>query len=482
MRILYIDIDSLRPDHLGCYGYQRNTSPHIDALAEKGVRFTNCYASDTPCLPSRTALLTGQFGFKTGVLNHGGEASYLREPNMGGKHNAASKSLPYALMEKGYHTCFISPFIQRHSAWHTYAGFREVHDTGKHGHEVASETNTWALPWIQNNAQKEDWFLHLNYWDPHRPYRTPESYGNPFKDDPAPAWPDQDTLDRQMASYGPRSASEPIDFRYNCDPKITSREVSEVKSRKDFKTWIDGYDTGIRYVDDHIGQLIAELDAQGVLEDTAIVISADHGEMQGEFNVYGDHHCADQATAGIPMIVHWPGVTKPSVQDGLIYGLDLAPTLTELTESQPSANWDGRSFKAALEGEPFEGREYLVLSQGLWTAQRSVRVGDYLMIRTYHPGLKPLPDLMLFDVKNDPHQTKDLSQQRPEVVYRCSHLMGEWIADLTSRPERYTDPLNTVILSGGPRCVSNRRDKYAAWLVEQGKPEASAEVLARNPN
>ena len=58
MRILYIDIDTLRPDHLGCYGYHRATTPNIDALAADGVRFANVYASDVPCLPSRTALIT----------------------------------------------------------------------------------------------------------------------------------------------------------------------------------------------------------------------------------------------------------------------------------------------------------------------------------------------------------------------------------------------------------------------------------------
>ena len=75
MRILYIDIDSLRADHLGCYGYHRHTSPNIDALAEQGVRFENVYASDAPCLPSRTALWSGRTGFHTGVVSHGGTAA-----------------------------------------------------------------------------------------------------------------------------------------------------------------------------------------------------------------------------------------------------------------------------------------------------------------------------------------------------------------------------------------------------------------------
>src|SRR5436189_2011674 len=72
MRILYIDIDSQRPDHLGCYGYHRKTSPNIDRIAARGVRFENYYVTDAPCLPSRTAMWSGRFGIHSGVINHCG--------------------------------------------------------------------------------------------------------------------------------------------------------------------------------------------------------------------------------------------------------------------------------------------------------------------------------------------------------------------------------------------------------------------------
>ena len=78
MRVLYIDIDTLRADHLGCYGYHRKTSPNIDRLAQQSVRFECCYASDVPCLPSRTALVTGRFGTHNGVVGHGGTAAAHR--------------------------------------------------------------------------------------------------------------------------------------------------------------------------------------------------------------------------------------------------------------------------------------------------------------------------------------------------------------------------------------------------------------------
>ncbi|MCZ7647387.1 MAG: sulfatase [Planctomycetota bacterium] len=480
MRILYIDMDSCRPDHLGCYGYHRNTSPNIDRIAKDAAVFANCYASDTPCLPSRTALLTGQFGFKTGVVTHHGEASFPREPRMGAPAGAPHAALPAALLGAGFHTAFISPFIQRHNAWHTVAGFLEVHDTGKRGHEIASETNGAALPWLERRAREDNWFVHLNYWDPHRPYRTPIEYGNPFKDDPAPAWPDAETLERHYRSYGPRSASEPQGYRWQ-KGKDWPREKTELRTPADFKHWIDGYDTGIRYMDDHIGQILETLDRQGVLEETAIVLSADHGEMQGELNVYGDHHCADEATAHVPLIVKWPGVSKPGRHGGLCYNLDLTATIADLAGAKQPARWDGLSFASAVRGQPWQGREYLVLGQGLWTCQRSVRTENWLMIRTFHPGLKPLPEVLLFDVEKDPHQTRDLAVERPEAVNRCGHLMLDWTAKLLAQPHPIHDPLNVVIHEGGPCATRGQRDRYVQYLKERGMPEAAEEVLRLNP-
>ncbi|HET7560406.1 MAG TPA: sulfatase-like hydrolase/transferase, partial [Limnochordia bacterium] len=107
MRILYIDIDSLRPDHLGCYGYERNTSPNIDRLAQRGARFTNYYVTDVPCLPSRTAFFTGRFGIHTGVINHGGLEADIRPQGAGRVFNNAGqyKTFTTALRQANHYTC-----------------------------------------------------------------------------------------------------------------------------------------------------------------------------------------------------------------------------------------------------------------------------------------------------------------------------------------------------------------------------------------
>ncbi|MBW2060998.1 MAG: sulfatase-like hydrolase/transferase [Deltaproteobacteria bacterium] len=98
MRVLYIDIDTLRPDHLSCYGYPRETTPNIDRICAEAVRFDNCYASDAPCLPSRSACWTGRFGIHTGVVNHGGLAAGWTVMKEGGSFHANENSQAF----KGY--------------------------------------------------------------------------------------------------------------------------------------------------------------------------------------------------------------------------------------------------------------------------------------------------------------------------------------------------------------------------------------------
>ena len=84
---------------------------------------------------------------------------------------------------------------------------------------------------------------------------------------------------------------------------------AQIDSMDAVQQWIDGYDTGIRYADEHVGRLLDALDDAGVLDDTVIIVSSDHGENQGELNVWGDHQTADHITCRVPLIIRWPGLT-----------------------------------------------------------------------------------------------------------------------------------------------------------------------------
>lgn len=459
MRILYLDIDSCRPDHLGCYGYHRNTSPHIDALTRHAMLFRQCYASDAPCLPSRTAMYSGRFGIQSGVVGHGGTAASPKNEGTtrGFRDNFVNQGLAHRLQELGLHTAMISPFGQRHAAHWFYAGFNEIHNTGQGGMESADRVAPVITEWMDRNATKENWFLHVNFWDPHTPYRTPEAYPNHFADDPLPAWlEDPAVLARHRRMTGPHTArdigmykEEPFDRG-----ALYPRQPWTLADHDDQRRMIDGYDTGIRYVDDHIGQIVAQLKAAGIYDETAIIISADHGENQGELGIYGEHGTADVATCRIPLIIKWPGFGSGE-NHGLHYNVDLAPTLMDLLVGESCPIWDGESFAPAItEGDADCGHEEIIFSQCAHVCQRSVRWGNWLYIRTYHDGFHLFPKEMLFDLAKDPHEQHDLAESQPTVCREGAWRLMRWhdaqMQKMAITSSDSVDPLWTVIREGGP--------------------------------
>lgn len=496
MRILFLDLDTLRPDHLGCYGYRRVTSPNIDAIAAQAVRFEHYYCSDAPCAPSRTALMTGQFGIHNGLVSHGGTAGDVRLEGAGRgfRDHLGSESLPGFLRSCGYRTVSISPFAERHSAWSFYAGFNEMHNTGKCGMESAEEVTPTVLRWLKANAAEDNWFLHLNYWDPHIPFRAPASFGDPFAADPLPDWYTAEEVARQAALTGIQMPhSKQAAFRRyaqggrhgiaGIDVPPLPRMPLQIETLADVRTIVDGYDCGIRYMDEHVGQVLAALEKVGVLGDTAIIVSSDHGENLGELGVYGDHITADNVTTRIPMIVRWPGGKQGHVDHGLHYHLDLAPTLAALHGRRPPARWDGRSYAPALLDGAECGRSELVVSQCAGTCQRGVRFDNWHYVHTYHDGYNWFPLEMLFDIAADPHEQHDVAGQRRDVCDVAAARLSRWLDDMmASMPAGYSeDPLETVIREGGPSHVRGRLPGYLQLLRDLGRDDAAAELARRHP-
>ena len=454
MRILYVDIDTLRPDHLGCYGYGRDTSPTIDALAADGVRFSGCYASDTPCLPSRSALISGRFGIHNGAINHGGVAAdpFSDGADRGFHSLLARTSFAQRLREAGMRTTTISTFGERHSAYHWYAGFEEVLNIGMRGMERADDVAPVALDWIARNGAAEDWFLHVHMWDPHTPYRTPAAYGEPFADAPLPPWLTEEVRREHWELPGPHSAREANGYT-NTPPSWERfpRQPVEIDSMAAVRRMFDGYDAGIRYADDHLGRIVDALDGLGVLDETAIMVSSDHGETLGELGIYCDHQTADDVTAKLPMILRWPdGLGGRGRVDGALhYQIDVAATVLELAGGDVPDMWDGRSFAPAFAAGREDGRGELVTSQAAWCTQRAVRWDDLIMIRTYHDAWHGFPDVMVFDVAADPHEQVDLAGERPDLAAEGRARLDRWHADAMAKPGQPIDPMWTVLHEGG---------------------------------
>ncbi len=482
MRILYLDIDTLRPDHLGCYGYHRNTSPSIDSIARKGIRFNNVYDSDAPCLPSRTALFSGRYGIHTGVVDHAGIAAdfFIEGPKRGFRSTLGNTCWMQCMKNHGFWTASISPFAERHSAWWFCAGFSEIINTGKRGGEIADDVEPVVTDWLERNASKDNWFLHVNIWDPHNPYRTPEKFGNPFKDDPLPEWLTEEVRKEHWNGAGPESAQDAAEFqevsreRYR-KPHSWSRfprQPLQMSSMCEVRKMFDGYDTGVRYADILAGKIFALLRSKGVYDDTAIIMSSDHGENLGELNIYGAHMTADEATCHIPLIIRWPGITDKlagKAFNSLHSHVDTAATVLELAGGKVPANWDGASFAKSLSKGKDDGRDSLVISHMAGSCQRSVRFGDYLCIRSYHDGYHCFPDIMLFDVKKDPHMQKDLAKKKPEVVKKAMKLLDSWHKEAMRTATTPLDPMQTVLEAGGPEHVRGCLDGYLNRLHETGR-------------
>jgi len=446
MRILYIDLDVCRADHLGVNGYHRTTSPNIDRIAEEGVTFTRCYCSNSPCLPSRASLFSGRFGINNGVVTNDSVTADRRCQDLrpiwyGHRLDPEKPFLQHYLWRQGIRTVAFSSFHDRHNAWWYAAGWEELHTfTRKKGGETADEVNEAFVPWLRQHGREDNWFVHLHYWDIHAHYKITREWADRFANDPPPPWPDQAAIDQHQSIYGPRTA---VDHHGRGD--VMPEAIHTVD---DFKKLIDGYDGSIAFTDHHIGQVIQTLEELGVLDETAIIVSGDHGDSFGEHGQYADHGIANEAVHNIPMIVRWPGLTKQGSCDRLVYGLDLGPTLCELLGFPTPPGWDGRSFAPVLRGEEFDGWPYLVWDHGIYTFTRAVRTPDWLLIHILHPGCYPYDEpYWLFDMRNDPYQTRDVSAQRPEVVGELDKHLTDWRHEQI-RKGAAPDPLEAMVGEG----------------------------------
>ena len=481
MKILMLDLDTLRPDHLSCYGYPRSTTPHLDAIVADGMRFDNYHCSDAPCLPSRAALVTGAFGIHNGAINHGDTTADLRIFGNGrGFHDPVlENSLFFLFRRAGLHTATISSFAERHSSYWFNAGFNEIINCGKRGDESADEILPLTMNWLKENKDRKDWFLHVNMWDPHTPYRAPMEYGNPFSDSPMPDWITPEVFEKHKKHVGPHSVNE-LGMYWDTSPKGSPRQAGKAETMEELKEVMDNYDCDIHYMDNRIGTIIQYLKDSGDYEDCAIIVTSDHGENMGELGIYSEHGTADEITTRIPMIIKWPGMKK-GVDKGLHYSLDLIPTLAELFHLPSYEFWDGQSYaKTLLEGTDC-GREYLVVSQGSHVCQRAVRFDHYIYIRTYHDGYHLFPKEMLFDLENDYHEQHNLAQTHPELCAKACRYLVDWLQDMMMTSRTDSDPMWTVIREGGPYHAKGNLPMYCDRLEKTGRSQGAQRLRQVHP-
>lgn len=331
--ILFITVDTLRADHLSCYGYYRKTSPYIDGLAAEGTRFAHDYTVIPLTGPSHFALLTGRYPQEIGVRRNG-----VAPPS-----NMKLVSLPQVLHHHGYRRgAFISAWPLASHLTHMDRWFDHYDEVLTRKYQLfnssryAEDVTPRALNWLRQHAKgKKPFFLWVHYFDPHSPYIFRDGYQpqriNSIAPPPMP-WKDGGMPDR-----------------------------------------IRSYDSEIYYADHYIGQLLNALDQLGVRDSTLVVLTGDHGESLGEHGYVGHGRHLYDDILHVPLIFRLPGkVIAGKVVNTPVSSIDVAPTILDIalgdwTKGNSSVPFfSGKSLAAAVTGpsQLDERRTYYVTFAG----------------------------------------------------------------------------------------------------------------------
>ncbi|MFW5982716.1 MAG: sulfatase [Candidatus Brocadiia bacterium] len=439
MKVVLIDIDTLRPDRMGCYGHSEPTTPNLDRLAGDGVQFTDAYAVDSPCMPSRASLISGRHGACHGAVDFGGESQFLRptplEGRTPGKRNMDELTLPNALRKQGIRTATVSTF-GNHPAAFFFRGWDHIivprepegpefpelldeEERGEHdifdfkcegmqtvrGEDVVDEAIAWA-----DGHRDEEFFLHVHLWDPHTPYQAPEEDVELFADTP--------------------------DLPHPTDEQLSSVYPSRWRDRAEVHRALQNYDAEIHYADRHVGRLLQWFERNGLEEETVFIVTSDHGEAFGEKGLIPEHGSVYQGTAHIPMIVSGPGVAS-GLCDELAGNIDIAPTVMSLFGGECPAEWQGHDLSMVLKGGRGNTREHLLLSHGVHSRQRALIRGNYKIVRTYEsPSPNQERGLELYDLEADPFEQRNIIGESPGVAVELEQIMESEVGGLLrGRPD-----------------------------------------------
>ena len=375
--VLLITVDTLRPDHLACYGNSKIKTPNFDRLAREGVLFQNAFCQVPLTLPSHASILSGTYPISHGFRDQGRTQSSSDMPN-----------LAAVLRREGYRTgAFVGSFVLDsrfglNEGFDYYfdrfetslTGAKEFQNVERPASEVAAE----AIQWIGSTPQKFFAWLHL--YDPHDPYLPPE----PFRTD------------------------------YQGNP----------------------YDGEIAFVDSVLGKLFASLEEKRVYDSTLIVLLSDHGEGLEEHGETFHGFFVYDSTLRIPLQIKPPRGVNPSsrIVREQVETVDIAPTILEFLKLSPGKEIQGRGLLSTIQGKgsvsqsKLYGESYYP-RQFDWSELRSLRSGRYKFIEA------PKPEL--FDTDQDPHELKNLALEHPEMVRAmrgelqqlCDRLPQESVVD-----------------------------------------------------
>lgn len=387
--LVVITIDTIRADHLGCYGYFRKTSPNIDAFARESIIFDYCLAPMAQTLPSHMSLFTGVYPREHGIF-----ANISQIPG-GGMYQPSPvlQTLATILSKQGYMTAgFVSAEpVKRESGM--AAGFQKWYEPDDK--LVPAEwTNRRVFEWLESDSAKQPFFLWVHYFDPHAPYEPFPPYDKMFQTD------DQLAKYMQERQFGEEGRKE------SSGKSATFIELKAMKSADS----INNYNGEVAYTDEHIGHLFNKLKAKGMWDQTVIVLTGDHGEALGQHNLRG-HGNIWLEQLHVPLIMRVPGQSPRRVPTPMVLH-DTFPTLASLAPQMPLDDLKKQATGVDVLAPNYDKQRalYAQLPGSRITMVHAILKGEWRYIMHPKDGDK------LFNIKNDPYELKNVADEYKDVV------------------------------------------------------------------
>ena len=408
MNLVLFGIDSLRADHMSCYGYRRLTTPHLDKVAREGVLFEDAYSPYIPTTPGYTAMLTGM-----DVISN--EMVSLRAK---GPIDPSIRLLPEILGGKGYVSAcigFDGQFYRGFDRYENYQAWMSWEEAPGHKAEALNEK---ALPLLESMADKP-FFLFMRHMDPHAPYLPPPPFPRMFYEG--------DEKDPSKHSMEPVFAFKPFTefFKSWMPPGITDADYI-----------VALYDASLAYMDACIQHILTRLEALDLMERTLIVVTSDHGETLTEHECYFDHHGLYEPTIHVPLIYKCRGKLPEGKRvRGFVLQQDLTPTVLGLLgygEVAEELKMDGKSVLPVVKGERLANYSEFYISECTWMRKRGWRTPEWKLIEALEPDFHGKPPLELYNLIDDPGENHNLAEEEPETVEALEKRMTRWVQRRTA--------------------------------------------------
>jgi arylsulfatase A-like enzyme len=416
--IIFILVDTLRPDYLGCYGFQGPVSPHVDALAHESYAFCRAYASAPWTKPSVASIFTSLSPLAHGVTNHegamwGGNAPDLRK----GVLRPDAYTLAERLKARGYAT---AAFVA--NPWLTWQyGFDQGFDVYNSVVDPpADRVGTEAQRWLESFGDKEPFFLYVHLLDVHSPYNAADSTYELVRSSPS-VRSDETLSDEEWTRIPPSIMRAAWARDASGAPRPETRRVD---------TWRGRYAAEVRDLDDRLGPFLGYLESKGYLDRAYLVFTSDHGEALHDHEQWDHGYSLFEDQIHVPLLIRPPGGLPATKEIPNVVGLvDLLPTLLAWSGEAPE-DVEGRDLGPLLSGAGPGGSE-VVFSGG-------VRVNPLLYAVTTGP-YKLLVDQAnqrhaLFDVVQDPAEDRNLAERSDEVVSELWAYLDEFLKTARARP------------------------------------------------